>query len=92
VNNVAALIEADKAVHTDMETRYKNGPYWDGMYGVGMIIELGRRGFIIVPVEATWAQTHEHDFRRTLVDGVVVDVRCACGAEPRDLLSKREMA
>lgn len=34
---------------------------------------------------------HEHDFRRTFVDGVVVDVRCACGAAPLDSLNDRQV-
>lgn len=47
--NVTALIEADKAVRADMEARYKDGPYQDGMYGTGMLLELARRGFVVVP-------------------------------------------
>jgi hypothetical protein len=38
------------------------------------------------------AEGHEHDFKRTFVDGVVVDIRCACGAQPIDLFDTMTLA
>jgi hypothetical protein len=34
---------------------------------------------------------HEHDFVRIWRDGVVVDVRCRCGADPNVLLERRQV-
>lgn len=59
-DNVAALLEADKAVHADMAVRYKDGPYQDGMYGTGMLLELARRGFVVVPTQA-WTAAIRHN-------------------------------
>ncbi len=29
-------------------------------------------------------EPHEHDFRKTMFDGVILDWRCSCGAQPMD--------
>ncbi len=46
-----AVTEADKATHLDMEDYHGDAP---GMYGTGLLIELAKRGFVVVP-QKEWA-------------------------------------